>query len=112
MIIAVGAVLVGILKFAGVLAEALLAFFAGENHLETLQKGVCFLLSVALDAVEPLLACMCIYEDQSKLTAAGRRRALSRQGEGIQHGDRIETWALRTCLLGKTVSTASVCGIV
>jgi hypothetical protein len=57
VIIAVRAVLVGLLELLRVFPEALLALLAGEGHLEGLQELMRFLLVVALGAVEPLLAC-------------------------------------------------------
>lgn len=57
VVVAVRAVLVGVLKLPGVFAEAFLALLAGEDHLEALQEGVGLLLGVALTAVKPFLAC-------------------------------------------------------
>lgn len=56
VVVAVRAVLVGLLEDLGVLAEALLALLAGERHLERLQELVRLLLVVAVGAVEPFLA--------------------------------------------------------
>jgi hypothetical protein len=56
VIITVGAKLIGLLELLGVLTEALLAFLAGKNHFDVLEKGVRFSLGVALGAVEPFLA--------------------------------------------------------
>lgn len=54
VVVAVRAVLVGVLHLAGVLAEALFALFAGKRHLEGLQQLVVgLLLGVAFGAVEP-----------------------------------------------------------
>jgi hypothetical protein len=57
VVIAVRAVLVGLLELLRVLAEALLALLARERHLEGLPQLVRLLLVVAVGAVEPLLAC-------------------------------------------------------
>jgi len=56
VVIAVGAILVGLLELLGVLAEALLALFAGEDELELLAERVGFILGVAFGAVEPFAA--------------------------------------------------------
>lgn len=56
MIVAVGAVLVRLLKLFDVLAEALFALFAGEDHLEGLEEGVGLGFGVAVYAVEPFPA--------------------------------------------------------
>lgn len=58
VVIAVRAVLVGLLKFLRILAEALLALLARERHLEGLLELVRLLLVVAVGAVEPFLACL------------------------------------------------------
>lgn len=58
VVVAVGAVLVGLLELLGVLAEALAALLARERHLERPQQIVRLLLLVALRAVEPLPACL------------------------------------------------------
>lgn len=57
VVVAVRAVLVGLLEGLGVLAEALLALLAGKGHLERLQELVRLLLVVAVGAVKPFLAC-------------------------------------------------------
>jgi hypothetical protein len=56
VVVAVGAVLVGVLEVAAVLAEALAALFAGERHLERLEQGVGGLFGVAFGAVVPFFA--------------------------------------------------------
>jgi hypothetical protein len=56
VVIAVGAILVGLLELLGVLAKALLALFAGEDELELLAERVGFILGVAFGAVEPFAA--------------------------------------------------------
>ena len=56
VVVAMWAVLVGILKLTRILSEALLALLARENHLEALQQLVVLLLLVALGAIEPFLA--------------------------------------------------------
>lgn len=56
VVVAVRAVLVGLLELLRVLAEALLALLAREGHLEGLPELVRLLLVVAVGAVEPLLA--------------------------------------------------------
>lgn len=56
VVVAVRAVLVGLLELLRVLAEALAALLARERHLERLHELVRLLLVVALGAVEPFLA--------------------------------------------------------
>lgn len=56
MVVAVGTVLVAILEFGHVFAEALFALFAGESHLHRLFEGVVLRFGVAFGAVEPLFA--------------------------------------------------------
>jgi hypothetical protein len=86
VVVAVGAILVGLVVFVGiVLAEALFALLAGEGELRVLQERVVLGFAVALGAVEPLAACSVSGE------VVGR--------EGVQQGERMATWALRTCLL-------------
>lgn len=51
------AVFVGILELVRILPEALLALFAGEDHLVALEEFMVFALLVALGAVEPFTAC-------------------------------------------------------
>jgi hypothetical protein len=76
-----------ILKLARVLSKCLLALLAYKRHVERLREGVVGRLSMALCAVEPFFACP--YEPSfSPSTSADP-----------QHGERMETWALRTCLL-------------
>lgn len=58
VVVAVRAVLVGLLELLRVLAEALLALLARERHLEGPQQLVRLFLGVALGAVEPFLACL------------------------------------------------------
>lgn len=89
MVIAVRAVLVALVEFLGVLAEALLALFAGEYHFEALEEFVLFLFAVAFGAVEPFPTCVVMLVRDVELRERG----------GAQHGDRMETWALRMCLL-------------
>lgn len=60
VVVAVRAVLVGLLELLRVLAEALAALLARERHLERPQQLVRLLLPVALGAVEPLPACVCV----------------------------------------------------
>jgi hypothetical protein len=54
----VWAVLVAVVEFLRIFAEALLAFFAGKDHFKALYKRVFFLLAMALGAVEPFSACV------------------------------------------------------
>jgi hypothetical protein len=56
VIVAVGTVLVALLKLLGVLAEGLLALLAGKGHLEALEERMVRDFFVALGAVEPLAA--------------------------------------------------------
>lgn len=56
VVVAVGAVLVGLLELLDLLAEALAALLAGEHHLEGGLERVRLALVVALGAVEPLPA--------------------------------------------------------
>ncbi|KAK1835171.1 hypothetical protein QBC39DRAFT_423754 [Podospora conica] len=70
VIVAVRAVLVGLLKLLGILAETLFALFARKRHLGGLEESVLLRLGVALDAVEPLPA----------WGVAGRTSALSTPG--------------------------------
>ena len=56
MVVAMGAVLVGLLEFFDVLAEDLFALLAGEHHLGCTLQLVVLLLIMALGAVEPLTA--------------------------------------------------------
>lgn len=51
------AVFVGILELVRILPEALLALFAGEDHLVALEEFMVFALLVTLGAVEPFTAC-------------------------------------------------------
>ena len=59
MVVAVRAVLVGVLELLRVLAEALLALLAGKGKVELLAERVRLGLGVALDAVEPFLTWGC-----------------------------------------------------
>ncbi len=52
------AVFVGVFEFAGILAEYLLALFAGEDDLGGLEDLVVLRLRVALGAVEPEFAAL------------------------------------------------------
>jgi hypothetical protein len=56
VVVAVGAVLVALVKLLDVLAEALFALFAGKHHFERGLEVVLFRLGVAFCAVEPFLA--------------------------------------------------------
>lgn len=56
MVVAVRAVLVGVLELLGVFAEALAALLAGEDQLQGLLERVRLLLVVAVGAVEPFPA--------------------------------------------------------
>lgn len=56
VVVAVRAVFVRVIELLGILAEAFLAFLAGEGHLKSLQERMCLLFLVALGAVEPFLA--------------------------------------------------------
>jgi hypothetical protein len=56
VVIAMRAVLIGLLKLLGVLAEALFALFAGKRHFKLLEERVALLLLVAFGAVEPFSA--------------------------------------------------------
>lgn len=86
MVVAVRAVFVALLELLGVLAEALLALFAGEDHLGTLLEIVVLGLGMALGAVKPLLAAGAADGDlgvEDVLAAAERRRsAAARRGRG------------------------------
>ena len=57
VIIAMRAVFIGVLELVGVLAEALLAFLAGEGPLVGLKERMVFGLAMAVGAVEPFAAC-------------------------------------------------------
>ena len=57
VVIAVRAVLVGLLELLSIFAEALLALLAGEGEVELLAERVRLALSVALGAVEPFPTC-------------------------------------------------------
>lgn len=56
VVVAVRAVFVALLELLGVLAEALLALFAGKSHFGALHEVVLLRLGMALGAVEPLAA--------------------------------------------------------
>lgn len=56
MVVAVGAVLVALVKLLDVLAEALFAFLAGKDHFEGGFQSVGLGFGVAFGAVEPFLA--------------------------------------------------------
>jgi hypothetical protein len=55
-IVAVRTILIAVLEFIHVLAEALLALLARKNHLHCLLERVGLRFGVALRTVEPLLA--------------------------------------------------------
>lgn len=57
VVVAVGAVLVAVVKLLDVLAEALFALFAGKHHFQRRLQVVRFRLGVAFGAIEPFLAC-------------------------------------------------------
>lgn len=59
VVVTVRAVLVTLFKLLNILAESLLALFAGEDHFEGGLEIVCFGLGVAFCAVEPFAACCC-----------------------------------------------------
>lgn len=86
------AVYLRILELACILSKSLLALFAYEGHVEGLQEGVVLLLGMALSAIKPLLAWALV----STVLGAQMR---SRAQVNAQHGERMATWALRTCLL-------------
>lgn len=56
VVITMRTVFVGIFELVGVLAEALLAFLAGEGHLVGLEQRVLLSLAVAISAIEPFAA--------------------------------------------------------
>lgn len=58
MVITVRTILVGVFEFLGVLAEALLAFLAGEDHFVAFEEWVVLGLLVAFCAVKPFSACV------------------------------------------------------
>lgn len=93
MVIAVWAVLVALLKLLAVLAEALLALLAGEDHLERLEKGVRLLLLVAFGAVKPLPTCIPpVRTDREELLGSNElARDMCGFERYIQHGERIAT---------------------
>lgn len=114
VVVAVWAVLVGLLELGRVLAEALLAFLAGEGHVDRLAERVVLLLQVAVGAVKPFPAYMGFCRT-GRSVGLGTKTAYAR-GEGgwtdfsinhraaagfLQHGDRIETWAFKMCLLAR-----------
>lgn len=91
MVIAVRAVFVALIELLGVLSEALLALLASKNHLQRLQKGMAFLLLMAVCTVKPLPA-------YGKLALCCN---IGSKARGVQHGERMATCAFRTCLLSK-----------
>lgn len=126
------AVLVRLLKLLRVLAEALLALLARKRQLVPLLQRVVLLLVVALGAVEPLAACFPFFFPREAGSACqlvslfvlffllfldfffpwfGVPGLFSIGGRfGVQHGERIDTWALRMCLLLREVMVSGCNG--
>ena len=85
VVVAVGAIFVALLKLLCLLAEALLALFAGKDHLGRLLQRVVGRLLVALGAVKPLLAAGAADGDLGvEDVLAGRRQREEAIGEHKQ----------------------------
>lgn len=86
MVVAARAVLVAVLKLAGVFPEAFLALLAGEYHFEALQQRVVSRLGVALCAVEPFFAARRADRDLGveDVFAAGKARRQRRCRRGVK----------------------------
>jgi hypothetical protein len=88
VVVAVRAVLIGLLKLLSVLAEALFALLACECHVEFLQQRVVLGFFVAFNAVEPFFA----WKKDGLVGAMGEAGCgVEADGGGVQHGERIET---------------------
>jgi hypothetical protein len=93
VVVAVRAILVALVKLLNIFAESLFALFASKDHFECWLEVVCLGLGMAFCTIEPFAAC-CRWRVSDGIcgeTEVDRR--------DLQQGERIETWALRTCLL-------------
>jgi hypothetical protein len=86
-----------VFKLARIFPECLLALFAYEGHVKRLHERMVALLLVAFCAVVPLLACPFSAFIQCFFPPAN-----------VQQGERMATWALRTCLLHARQPAAEV----
>lgn len=85
-----------ILELTCILAKRLLALFAYKGHVEGLHERVVTLLLVALCTVEPFFAWPWSANIASFMYCTSPGCVLV---DSVQHGERMDTWAFRTCLL-------------
>lgn len=81
-----------VLELARIFPKGLFALFAYEDHVKGLHERMVALFLVTFCAVEPFFACP-ISQHSAMFWLVGG-------GGDVQHGERMETWALRMCLLG------------